>query len=300
MIFDPPGCVDFGVKGTEIFMLKKFSKHFNLSFSSCLFDAKSMVPELVKWPDRILNDYSFIRQVNPLKEDRMEFMLELFCFTVEIPTFVFNFIEYIFPANGEASPDFLTMDKIFFTNIIQENISLKESILQDNTTWETVNFQATQMINCLKSGGTIWFCGNGGSAADAQHLAAELSGRFYKNRKAYASEALHVNSSFITAVANDFGYNQVFARAVEALVKPGDILVCLSTSGNSENILNAAGKAKEKGIQVFAWTGSSGGLLAGKADSLLNVPSVITPRIQEVHITLGHIICEYIEVEMEK
>lgn len=192
------------------------------------------------------------------------------------------------------------MEKSFFTRIIQENISLKEAIILDNNIWESLNSQATAMVNSLKSGGTIWFCGNGGSAADAQHLAAELSGRFYKNRKAYASEALHVNSSFMTAVANDFGYDHVFARAVEALVRPGDILVLLSTSGNSKNILSAADKAKEKGIRVFAWTGASGGLLAAKAHSLLQVPSTVTPRIQEAHITLGHIICEYIEVEMEK
>ncbi|MBK8622169.1 MAG: SIS domain-containing protein [Saprospiraceae bacterium] len=190
------------------------------------------------------------------------------------------------------------MNHEFFTNIFKESIEVKQKVLADTSFVENLITQAKGMLSCLQSGGTIWFCGNGGSAADAQHLAAELSGRFYLNRRAYAAEALHVNSSFVTAVANDFGYDHIYERAVDALAKKGDVLIAISTSGNSKNILLACQKAKEKGLTVYGWSGLNGGQLALLADSSLLVPSSVTPRIQEVHITAGHILCQWVEAEM--
>jgi D-sedoheptulose 7-phosphate isomerase len=190
------------------------------------------------------------------------------------------------------------MEKSFIVSVVRKSIEVKEMILSDINLLTAVQNQGEWMVKCLRNGGTIWFCGNGGSAADAQHLAAELSGRFYLNRKAFAAEALHVNTSFLTAVANDFGYDYIYARAIEALGSKGDVLVAISTSGNSKNIILAVEKAKEMGIPTFLWSGKTGGKLAAIADSAILVPSEDTPRIQEVHITLGHIICEWIEKEM--
>jgi D-sedoheptulose 7-phosphate isomerase len=154
------------------------------------------------------------------------------------------------------------------------------------------------MIATFRGGGKVLFCGNGGSAADAQHLAAELSGRFYTDRPPLFAEALHVNTSYVTAVANDFGYDEVFARMVEAAGRPGDVLAAFSTSGNSPNILKAVAKAKEQGMTVIGFTGATGGKMASLCDILLNVPSTDTPRIQESHILIGHIVCEMVEREM--
>jgi D-sedoheptulose 7-phosphate isomerase len=154
------------------------------------------------------------------------------------------------------------------------------------------------IVNCYLNEGKVLFCGNGGSAADAQHLAAELSGRFYYDRAPLNAEALHVNTSFLTAVGNDYSFDEVYARMVYAAGKPGDILVALSTSGNSPNILKAAAAAREKGLIVVGMTGKSGGKLNPLCDLLLNIPSTDTPRIQESHITLGHIICELVESEL--
>ena len=144
-------------------------------------------------------------------------------------------------------------------------------------------------------GGKIHFCGNGGSAADAQHLAAELSGRFYYNRPPLNAEALHCNTSYLTAVANDFGYDHIFSRLLDATAHKGDVLVVLSTSGNSKNIIEAVHYAKNNDLVVISLTGQTGGLLADISDILINVPSTDTPRIQEVHIMIGHIICEQVE-----
>lgn len=192
------------------------------------------------------------------------------------------------------------MEKSFFEQIVRENISVKEALLQDDSLHKIIDYQVRFILHCLQNNGTIWFCGNGGSAADAQHLAAELSGRFYLDRPAYAAEALHVNTSFVTAVGNDFGFENVFSRAVEALAKPHDILILLSTSGNSSNILLAAEAARKKNVHVFAWTGETGGKLLPLADSIIRVQSNVTPRIQEAHMLIGHIICQYVEAEMEK
>ncbi len=181
---------------------------------------------------------------------------------------------------------------------IRESIAVKQTILADAAFLQKIELAAQAFITTFRGGGKVLFCGNGGSAADAQHLAAELSGRFYTDRPPLFAEALHVNSSFVTAVANDYGYDAVFARMTEAAGRRGDVLVVLSTSGNSPNILKAIEKGKELGMVVVGFTGTSGGKMAGLCDILLNIPSADTPRIQESHILIGHIICDIVEREM--
>jgi len=181
---------------------------------------------------------------------------------------------------------------------IRQSIDTKTLILNDLEMLAKIATSVDLIVAALKIGGTIWFCGNGGSAADAQHLSAELSGRFYLDRKPFASEALHVNSSFMTAVANDFGFEHVYERMIEGIGKKGDVLVALSTSGNSPNIVLAVAKALQMGIKVIGLTGQTGGKLKNNCDILLKVPSPDTPRIQEAHIMLGHIICELVEKQM--
>ncbi|HRI59651.1 MAG TPA: D-sedoheptulose 7-phosphate isomerase [Saprospiraceae bacterium] len=171
-------------------------------------------------------------------------------------------------------------------------------MLADEAFLQKIEQAAQAMISAFRGGGKVLFCGNGGSAADAQHLAAELSGRFYTDRPPLYAEALHVNSSFVTAVANDYGYDDVFARMTEAAGRRGDVLVALSTSGNSPNILKAIEKGINQGMVIVGFTGAMGGKMAGLCDILLNVPSTDTPRIQESHILIGHIICEAVEREM--
>lgn len=183
-------------------------------------------------------------------------------------------------------------------NIIKSSIDVKERILNDANLLLKINEAAELIIKTYKQGGRVFFCGNGGSAADAQHLAAELSGRFYFDRPPLAAEALHVNTSYITAVANDYAYDVIFSREVDAFCKEGDVLVGISTSGNSANVLKAFETAKEKGVLTIAMTGESGGKMASISDILINVPSNDTPRIQESHITIGHIICQIVEEEL--
>jgi D-sedoheptulose 7-phosphate isomerase len=178
---------------------------------------------------------------------------------------------------------------------ISASISVKEAILADSFFIQKIEKVAEAMIATYKKDGKVLFCGNGGSAADAQHLAAELSGRFYKNRAPLFAEALHVNPSFVTAVANDYGYDEVFARMVEAAGRKGDMLVAISTSGNSQSILNAIDRAQKCGLIVVGMTGATGGKMLDKVDFLLNVPDIDTPRIQEVHILIGHILCQLVE-----
>ena len=158
-----------------------------------------------------------------------------------------------------------------------------------------INQAVELIVTCFRNGGRVYFCGNGGSAADAQHLAAEFSGRFYFDRPVLPADALHGNTSYLTAVANDYGYDKVFARLISGLGREGDILVGLSTSGNSENILRAFEVCREKGVRTIALTGASGGKMKELADLLINIPATDTPRIQEAHITVGHIICELVE-----
>ncbi len=153
-------------------------------------------------------------------------------------------------------------------------------------------------MKAFKNGEKVLFCGNGGSAADAQHLAAEFSGRFYYDRPPLYAEALHVNTSYLTAVANDYSYDEVYARSVKAKATNGDVLIALSTSGNSKNIIRAFEVAKENNVITIALTGQTGGLIKNLSDILINVPSKDTPRIQEAHIMIGHIICEIVENEI--
>jgi D-sedoheptulose 7-phosphate isomerase len=182
--------------------------------------------------------------------------------------------------------------------IIQESIAVKTSLLHDDVLIQTVETISQAVVNAFKADHKVWFCGNGGSAADAQHLAAELSGRFYYDRDPLFAEALHVNTSYITAVGNDYGYDEVYARLVRAKGRKGDILFCISTSGNSPNILKAIEVAKSRDIIVVGMTGKTGGKMGAMCDFLLNVPSKDTPRIQESHILLGHIICQLVEERM--
>lgn len=179
--------------------------------------------------------------------------------------------------------------------LIQASIAVKEQLLQDEALLQTTAAVAAKLVEALKNGNRIYFCGNGGSAADAQHLAAEFSGRFYTDRKALPAEALHCNTSYLTAVANDYSYDVVYARLIEGISRPGDVLVGLSTSGNSKNILKAFEAAKENGVATVGFTGAGGGAMRTVSDYLLNVPSTDTPRIQESHILLGHIICQLVE-----
>ncbi len=181
---------------------------------------------------------------------------------------------------------------------IEASIATKQQILADPALLQSIEAVATVMVEALREGKRILWCGNGGSAADAQHLAAELSGRFYYDRPPLNSEALHCNTSYLTAVANDYGYDLIYSRMIDGACHPGDVLVGISTSGNSKNICNAFRKAKELGVITIAMTGASGGEMKDFADFMLNVPSSDTPRIQESHILLGHIICEIVEAQM--
>ncbi len=181
---------------------------------------------------------------------------------------------------------------------IRESIAVKQALLNDGDFLQKIARAASVMVAAFRADGKVLFCGNGGSAADAQHIAAELSGRFYTDRPPLYAEALHVNSSYVTAVANDYGYDEVYARMVQAAGRAGDVLVAFSTSGNSPNVLRAIEVAKKQGMVVVGFTGSSGGKMAALCDVLLNVPSADTPRIQEAHILLGHILCEMVEREM--
>lgn len=179
--------------------------------------------------------------------------------------------------------------------IIQESIDVKSQILNDNNMLSTLSKCVDEIVAAFQNGNKVLFCGNGGSAADAQHLAAEFSGRFYTDREALPAEALHVNTSYLTAVANDYSYDVVYSRIIQGIGKKGDVLVGLSTSGNSGNIVKAFETAKAKEMITIGLTGSTGGQMKSLSDYLLNVPSTDTPRIQESHILLGHIICQLVE-----
>ena len=176
---------------------------------------------------------------------------------------------------------------------IKESIEVKQKVLSDEVLIHRIHLAAQLIINAYLTGNKTLFCGNGGSAADAQHLAAELSGKFYLDRAPIQAEACHVNGSFITAVSNDYGFETAYARHIQAAGKPGDVLVAISTSGNSENIVRAVRSAR-----CICLSGATGGRIAELADVLINVPSADTPRIQETHILIGHIICELVESEL--
>ncbi|HMO40564.1 MAG TPA: D-sedoheptulose 7-phosphate isomerase [Saprospiraceae bacterium] len=182
--------------------------------------------------------------------------------------------------------------------VIAQSIAVKQALLADESLLQTLQQVVDACVATFEAGGKVLFCGNGGSAADAQHLAAELSGRFYFDRPPLFAEALHVNTSFVTAVANDYSYAEVYARMVQAAGRPGDVLFALSTSGNSPNILRAAETANTIGMTVVGMTGETGGALRPFCHWLLNIPSRDTPRIQECHMLLGHLLCELIEEQM--
>lgn len=183
-------------------------------------------------------------------------------------------------------------------HIISESIQVKQSLLSNAALLEQIAGVVDAVTTAFKNGHKVQFCGNGGSAADAQHLAAEFSGRFYKNRTALPSDALHCNSSYLTAVANDYGYDEVYSRLVEGTMQSGDILIGLSTSGNSPNIVKAFETARAKNIITVGLTGNGGGKLGELSHFLLDIPSKNTPRIQESHIMIGHIICELVEANL--
>ena len=181
---------------------------------------------------------------------------------------------------------------------IVASIETKNKWLNDAGMLSKLEIISNLLVTTFRNDGKVLFCGNGGSAADAQHLAAEFSGRFYTDREPLYAEALHVNSSFVTAVANDYSYDEVYARMVRAAGRKDDVLFAISTSGNSKNILLAIEAAKTRGMIVIGMTGETGGKMKAICNYLLNVPSTDTPRIQESHILMGHIICELTEKMM--
>ena len=181
---------------------------------------------------------------------------------------------------------------------LSDSIELKRKILGDMQLTTQIDDLAHHMTVSLKKGGKVYFCGNGGSAADAQHLAAELSGRYYYDRPPLAAEALHVNSSYLTAVANDYSYDEIYARLFQAFGRPHDVLIGFSTSGNSKNVIRAFEEAKKQGVYTVAFTGETGGEMDGLVDMIFKIPSTDTPRIQECHMILGHSFCEIVEQKM--
>jgi len=196
--------------------------------------------------------------------------------------------------NTEHSNNF-AMSKSQIQSIIESSIEVKQALLKDEQLMLQLEKTVDAITHAFKKGNAVYFAGNGGSAADAQHLAAEFSGRFYKDRKALPSDALHCNSSYLTAVANDYSYDVIYARLLEGLAKSGDVLVGISTSGNSANIVKAFEMAKSIGVVTVGFTGATGGKMKTLSDFLINIPSTTTPRIQESHILVGHIICELVE-----
>lgn len=181
---------------------------------------------------------------------------------------------------------------------IQASIDLKKGLLENPEILDTVVNLTEAIVAAYKNGGKVLWCGNGGSAADAQHLAAELSGRFYYDRPPLFSEALHVNTSYTTAVANDYSYDVIYSRLVQAMGHKGDVLIGLSTSGNSKNVIKAIEKANELGMTTAGFTGQTGGEMKYISKHLINIPSTDTPRIQECHMLLGHTVCELVEIAL--
>ena len=190
--------------------------------------------------------------------------------------------------------------KDLIKKIIRDSIAVKQHILLDEKMLNSTMQVVDTIVKAFKNGNRVYFAGNGGSAADAQHLAAEFSGRFYTDRLALPAEALHCNTSYLTAVANDYSYDEIYARLIRGIAHPGDVLIGLSTSGNSGNIIRAFEVAKEKSVITVGFTGETGGKMKHLSDYLFNIPSMDTPRIQESHILLGHIICELVEKEYFK
>jgi len=187
---------------------------------------------------------------------------------------------------------------LLIKNSIKNSIETKKKILKDKNALLTIEKVAEEIIEAFKNDKKVLLCGNGGSAADAQHIAAEFSGKFYFDREPLFAEALHTNTSFLTSVANDFSYDEVFARAVKAMGRKGDILIGISTSGNSLNVTKAIEMANKMKMVSIGLSGKTGGKMGDICKYLIKVPSTDTPRIQESHILIGHIICEIVEKEI--
>lgn len=186
----------------------------------------------------------------------------------------------------------------FIKSKVKNSIDLKTSLLNKPEIFKAVESIVNDIVASYKNNGKVLWCGNGGSAADAQHLAAELSGRFYYDRPPLFSEALHVNTSYTTAVANDYSYDVIYSRLVQAMGRKGDVLIGLSTSGNSSNVIKALEVANNLGMITIAFTGETGGKMKDHCKYLINIPSTDTPRIQECHMLLGHTICEIVEMNL--
>lgn len=184
------------------------------------------------------------------------------------------------------------------TEVISQSIALKQRLLNDQQLLQQLEEAVAVITRTFQQKGKVLFCGNGGSAADAQHLAGEFSGRFYFDRPPLFAEALHVNTSFLTAVANDYSYEEAYARMVLAAGREGDILFALSTSGNSPNVVRAIEVANSLGMKVIGLTGETGGKMLGQCGIHFRIPSKDTPRVQECHMLIGHIICELVEVAL--
>lgn len=185
--------------------------------------------------------------------------------------------------------------KDFIKSKVETSIKLKSALLSNDVILATLENVVNDCIAAYKNDGKVLWCGNGGSAADAQHLAAELSGRFYYDRPPLFSDALHVNTSYTTAVANDYSYDEIYSRLVKAMGRKGDVLIGLSTSGNSANVVKALETANTLGMVTVGFTGESGGKMKNVCKYLINIPSTDTPRIQECHMLLGHTLCELVE-----
>ena len=183
--------------------------------------------------------------------------------------------------------------------IFEASIQAKQRLLADERLVQLTATVSQLIAQAFEQGNRLYFCGNGGSAADAQHLSAEFTGAFYnRGRKALPAEALHVNTSYLTAVANDYDYDSIYSRLVEGIMQPGDILIGLSTSGNSGNVVKAFEAARAKGVITVGMTGEGGGKMKDLSDHLFNVPSTDTPRIQECHMLIGHTICQLVEQQL--
>ena len=187
------------------------------------------------------------------------------------------------------------MEKNFLVNQIRESIAVKQQFLQDVTVQAQLQQACERALSVYQQGGKLLIAGNGGSAADAQHIAGELVSRFFFDRPAVPAMALTTDTSILTAIGNDYGYENLFSRQLEGNGQAGDLFLAISTSGNSANILKAIATAHAMDIQVIGMTGASGGKMAGVCDLCLKAPSTVTPRIQELHILIGHLLCSYIE-----
>ena len=186
----------------------------------------------------------------------------------------------------------------YISDILNDSFNNLQKVINDKELVTEIEIVTTKIIQAFKDGNKLLLCGNGGSASDAQHIAAELSGRFIKERKPLYAEALHVNSSYMTAVSNDYGFESTYSRMLEAIGKKGDVLIALSTSGNSENVINAVKMANSLGILSVGMTGAMGGKIKDLCQHNIIIPSSNTARVQEAHILVGHIFCQIIEEQL--